>query len=288
MERHAGTGKGAAKARAEGGQMSRLNMLMVNLAALVALAGCAENSLVLKGQLERFRQEQVALSRQNQELQSRAGSLDQDNQELERLLAQSRQRSKVLEEQLALVQRQLSGVTSQLARLREEQKREDRKAQTLTASLHGEGGLPTQPLDTLPQIDLADVQVRRDGDLIRIELPGARLFESGTANLRSEAEQMVTQVAAELIRIYPDQIIGVEGHTSNDPNYSSQWRSNHRLSVAQALEVYEILVNQTQLQAKQLFVVGYGGNHPIVSNGTYEGKERNRRVELVVYPEQYR
>jgi outer membrane protein OmpA-like peptidoglycan-associated protein len=34
-----------------------------------------------------------------------------------------------------------------------------------------------------------------------------------------------------------------------------------------------------------LFVVGHGANHPAVSNGTSAGKERNRRVELVVYPD---
>ena len=34
------------------------------------------------------------------------------------------------------------------------------------------------------------------------------------------------------------------------------------------------------------FVVGHGSNHPVVSNATPAGKERNRRVELVVYPEQ--
>ncbi len=261
------------------------------LPALVVLGGCAGNSMVLKGQLDRLQQEHLALSRQNQELQSRAGSLDQDNQELKTLLAQSRQRSMVLREQLALVQGQLSGVTSQLARLREEKKAGDRKTQALTASLHQGGGVSAGPngtsLDTLPAIQAPDVEVRRDGDVIRIELPSSKLFESGTANVRPEAEALITEVAAELIRIYPDQMIGVEGHTGSDPVYSSQWRNNHRLSVAQALEVYEILINRTQLQTKQLFVVGHGGNHPVVSNGTYAGKERNRRVELVVYPEQF-
>jgi outer membrane protein OmpA-like peptidoglycan-associated protein len=37
---------------------------------------------------------------------------------------------------------------------------------------------------------------------------------------------------------------------------------------------------------KQLNVVGHGENRPIFSNNTYEGKQRNRRVELVIYPDQ--
>jgi chemotaxis protein MotB len=88
-----------------------------------------------------------------------------------------------------------------------------------------------------------------------------------------------------LSRAYPDQLIGVEGHTDSRPVQSGTWRNNQHLSIAQALAVYETLLAQTPLQADQLFVVGHGGNHPVVSNATTEGQERNRRVELVVYPE---
>jgi outer membrane protein OmpA-like peptidoglycan-associated protein len=35
----------------------------------------------------------------------------------------------------------------------------------------------------------------------------------------------------------------------------------------------------------QLFLVAHGGNHPLVSNATAAGRARNRRVEIVIYPE---
>ena len=50
------------------------------------------------------------------------------------------------------------------------------------------------------------------------------------------------------------------------------------------MTVYDVLVGRTRLQGNQLFIVGHGANHPIVSNATLEGKRRNRRVELVVIP----
>ena len=50
--------------------------------ALPALAGCAGNSMVMKGQLDKTRDEQVALTRQKEELQNRANRLDRDNQDL--------------------------------------------------------------------------------------------------------------------------------------------------------------------------------------------------------------
>jgi flagellar motor protein MotB len=257
--------------------------------ALVLLAGCAENSLVLRGQVDRLQQQQLAMSRQNQLLQDRATALDQDNQEIESLLAQSRQQRQVFEDQLAAVREQLRGATVQLAQAREGRESSDQRVQALTASMQRRGSISITPnnslLRTLPAINLPDVHVRRDGTVVRIELPGSRLFESGSARLQPGATELITNAAAQLAATYPDHILGVEGHTDSDPVTGRQWRNNHELSVARAMAVYDTLVSRTRHQAGQLFVVGHGPNHPVVSNATPEGKRRNRRVELVVYPE---
>jgi flagellar motor protein MotB len=259
------------------------------LVAPILVAGCAENSMVVKGQLQQLQQQQVAMTRQNQELQSRAAALDRDNQELEALLAQSRQRAQVLDDQLNLVRDQLGGITAQLAQLREEKEASEQRAQALTASIRRRHGVSITPnnsfLETLPAIHLPDVQVRRDGDVIRIELPAHRLFEGETAQFHSDAAGLITDVAAEVVRTYPDQMIGVEGHTDSEPLQSGMWRNNHHLSVARALAVYEVLLTRTRLQPEQLYVAGHGGNHPVASNATAEGRKRNQRVELVIYPE---
>jgi flagellar motor protein MotB len=252
-------------------------------------AGCAENSMVMKGQLDKLQQQQLAMTRQNQELQARAGSLDRDNQELEALLAQSRQRAQVLEDQVSLVRDQLGEITTQLAKVREEKQVSEQKAQALTASMRRQQGVSITPnnslLQTLPAINLPDVYVRRDGDVIRIEIPADRLFEPSSAQFRQDGVRLVADVAAEILRTYPDQMIGIEGHTDNEPIQGGAWRNAHHLSVAWALSTYEVLVSQTRLQADQLFVLGHGGNHPVASNATPEGRQRNRRVELVVYPD---
>jgi chemotaxis protein MotB len=83
---------------------------------------------------------------------------------------------------------------------------------------------------------------------------------------------------------YPRQVIGIEGHTDVDPP-SSAFRSEHQLATAQAHAVMDALTQRARFQPQRLFVLGHGANHPVASNGTPEGKARNRRVELVVYPE---
>src|SRR5262249_27644207 len=111
--------------------------------------------------------------------------------------------------------------------------------------------------------------------------------EPGGSKLRPDGARIVEEVGAELSRAYPEQIIGVEGHTDPDPVlHSNQFASNHQLSTARALAVYDHLAARSRLRPTQMFVAGHGPNPPVVSNATPSGKERNRRVELVVYPEQ--
>ena len=263
--------------------------------ALVALAGCQNNPLT-QGQLFNAQQQQTQLAQRTQELQDRAVSLDRDNQELETLLAQSRQQARVFEDQSLAMREQLVSATTQINRLREDGDASARRAESLAATVQQQQQQTTARVtraanstigrDALPQIAIPGVQVRNDGDVVRIELPADRLFDPGTARLTVEASSLIDRVAAEVQRVYPAQIIGVEGHTDSDPvQIGSRWASNHQLSVGRALAVYDHLVSRSRVPASHLSVVGHGANHPAVSNGTLGGKERNRRVELVVYPD---
>jgi flagellar motor protein MotB len=63
------------------------------------------------------------------------------------------------------------------------------------------------------------------------------------------------------------------------------WRSAHQLTAAQAMAVFEQLSYRHQLLPQQLFVLGHGENFPVASNATAAGQSRNRRVEIVIYPE---
>jgi chemotaxis protein MotB len=255
----------------------------------VIVAGCADNALVLQGQVQKLQQQETALARQNQMTQERAAALDRDNQELQTLLAQSRQRAKVLDDQVAAMRDQLGTVSTQLVQSREEKQSTDSKVQALQASMHRQGGVTIAPnnslLQTLPAFSDPAIAVRRDGDVIRIELPGSRLFDQASAHLRPGANRLVLDVIGEIMRTYPDQMLGVEGHTDSDQVYGGQFRSNHELSVARATAVYDVLTSQARISPAQLFLVGHGANHPVVSNATLAGKDRNRRVELVIYPE---
>lgn len=252
-------------------------------------AGCAQNTPLFQSQLQTLQQQQLAASQRAQELQSRAATLDKDNQELQSATAHWQQQIRVLDDQVAVLKEQLATATEQTERLKSDRDEVAHHAEALSASVRRKAGASISANNSLkgqlPEINLPGVQVRQDGDVVRIELPGGKLFERGNARLLTTATGMIDSVAAEIARTYPGHIVGVEGHTDNDPVRSQGWRNNHQLSVGRAMAVYEYLVGRTRLTSDQLFVTGHGANHPVVSNGTPAGKERNRRVELVVYPE---
>lgn len=257
--------------------------------SLIAVAGCTNSPMAMQQQLSSLQQQQIALLQQNRELMTRASTLDNDNQNLEQLLAQSQQQVRLFEDQLIALRDQLSSTTSQLAQARDLSLQHDEKAKALAASIRRRGGATITANSSLkaelPGTSIPGLEVRRDGDVVRIELPGSKLFVPGSARLTAEAGPLIDQVAAEIRRTYPDQVIGVEGFTDSDPIQNSQWVSNHQLSVGRAMAVYDYLTTRNGMRSEQLFVVGHGQNHPVVSNATPAGKERNRRVELVIYPE---
>ncbi|REK05466.1 MAG: hypothetical protein DWQ37_23400 [Planctomycetota bacterium] len=256
---------------------------------LPVLWGCADNSFALKQQTQSLQQQQVALQQRNQELQSRAATLDRDNQDLEALLAQTRQQSKVVEDQLAAVREQLMTASAQLSQLRDEKQLTQKQTEALMASVRRRAGAQITANNSLqknlPTLNLPGVEVRADGDVVRVELPADKLFQGDSVVLQPVASALLDTVALEIARTYPNQQIGIEGHTSNDVVRTPGVGDHVQLSTARAAAVYQFLVARGQIPANRLMVVGHGAGHPVVSNATAAGKARNSRVELVVYPE---
>lgn len=234
-------------------------------------------------------EQQQLLAQQQQELQHRATQLDTDNQELESLLAQSRQQSKLLSDQIVATQSQLRATADRLASTQQDNTDLKQRTEALVASVRQPmGGAAIRPNSTLLQpIRLSEapgVSIRQDGDVIRVALSADRLFYTASPQLQPTGERLVQSVIAELLQNYPDHLIGIEGHTDGAPLASAQFRTSHHLSVAQATSVYDVLLRSGVPEA-QLFLIGHGANHPLVSNATEPGREKNRRLELVVYPE---
>ena len=112
------------------------------------------------------------------------------------------------------------------------------------------------------------------------------LFDSGKAEIRPEAFDALTKVAKVLNKEVKDKEIAIEGHTDNVPIKFSGWKSNWELSTARATSVLHYLVDEAEINPVRLQATGYGEFRPVADNETVEGKQQNRRVEIVILPVQ--
>lgn len=110
------------------------------------------------------------------------------------------------------------------------------------------------------------------------------LFDSGKAKLRGDALEKINKVSSVLNTTVRDLNVGVEGHTDNVPIKYSHWTSNWELSSARAMSVLHYLVDSQDVAPQRLSATGYGEYHPVASNDTAEGRQKNRRVEIVILP----
>ncbi|HET6202089.1 MAG TPA: OmpA family protein [Planctomycetota bacterium] len=132
--------------------------------------------------------------------------------------------------------------------------------------------------------DLKDTGVEtdlREGRIV-LTLPASITFASGQAILTGKGKEALRKVAASLKAQYKAGRIWVEGHTDNEPIKKSKFPSNRALSLARAGAVADFLTKEAGVPDRRLVYAGYGEWNPIADNASATGRERNRRVELLL------
>lgn len=109
------------------------------------------------------------------------------------------------------------------------------------------------------------------------------LFDSGSADVRSQDIPIAQQIASLLVMDPPRNII-ISGHTDNVPIKNSKYASNWELSVMRAVNFMKIILQNNSLDPKWFSAKGFGEYQPVASNDTPEGRAKNRRVEILIAP----
>jgi outer membrane protein OmpA-like peptidoglycan-associated protein len=128
--------------------------------------------------------------------------------------------------------------------------------------------------------ELADsgVVVYREGDSIRLSIPGNITFATGSDAIVTGFYPVLEDVAKVLNR-YDKTKLSIEGHTDSVGDVNS----NRELSMQRANSV-AIYLQATSVEANRLQTLGMGESQPIADNATAQGRQANRRVELRVIP----
>lgn len=123
------------------------------------------------------------------------------------------------------------------------------------------------------------VSVNENEDWIELSLRNSLLFSSGDAVPVDQAFPLLDNISA-VLKPYPNAVV-VEGFTDNVPIRGSVYPSNWELSSARASAVVRLLIFGG-IAPERLAAVGYGEFQPLARNDTPEGRQRNRRVVLLI------
>ena len=185
-------------------------------------------------------------------------ALNVENQNTKGLLEREKTENAQLADQLAKDQQTIQDLQKQIV---------DKKRSPADATGFGEG---------------YDVSFDANAGTITVTLPDAILFDPGKATLKSATNKELDHIYSVLKAKYPGRHIEVAGHTDSDPIKKSKWTDNLELSSERAMAVARYL-KEKGIADNKISATGYGTGRPIATNSTAAGKQKNRRVEIVVH-----
>lgn len=194
---------------------------------------------------------------QNTEFKENAqGEMDSKMQELAEELGASKEEIKELQESIQNLENEKLKLSEELAERIEE---------------------------SLAENFLSDqVDVSFDANCVVLTFNGAFLFDSGKADLKTEALPMLNKIG-KILNKYADDNIEIEGHTDSVPLNGGRYENNDVLSSYRALAVFDYLKDNTSIDPSIMKHSGRGEYEPIADNSTPEGRAKNRRVEIKIY-----
>ena len=185
-------------------------------------------------------------------------ALNVENQNTKGLLEREKTENAQLADQLAKDQQTIQDLQRQIV---------EKKRSPAEATGFGEG---------------YDVSFDANAGTITVTLPNAILFDAGKATLKGSTSKELDHIYSVLKAKYPGRHIEVAGHTDSDPIKKSSWKDNLELSSQRAMAVARYLM-QKGVAENKISATGYGEGRPKESNSTASGKQKNRRVEIVVH-----
>lgn len=150
---------------------------------------------------------------------------------------------------------------------------------------------PPKPSELQPALDSLNLRLRAEiaaGQMeVRLEprglvvtLSAGAFFPSGGDRLEPSLYPSILKVA-DAVRALPNPI-RLEGHTDSQPIHIRRFHDNWELSAARALAMLQLLNNEDGIARERLAIAGYADTVPSTTNGTEQGRARNRRVEIVI------
>ncbi|MCL2062796.1 MAG: OmpA family protein [Candidatus Cloacimonetes bacterium] len=124
-----------------------------------------------------------------------------------------------------------------------------------------------------------DIRVHQSSDVLHFTISENYLFDSGSAEVKQEAYEVLGIIARILNTVSFN--VRIEGHTDNIPIHTVRFPSNWELSFARSLSISQRFATNG-VDPSRFQLVGHGEFRPIADNSTPQGRAINRRVEIFV------
>jgi outer membrane protein OmpA-like peptidoglycan-associated protein len=187
-----------------------------------------------------------------------------DLQELGQEKAENEVRIADLEEELRVLDERLGGATAE--------------RQALIQRLEAQARVKQQFEQVEKMFTSDEARVFRQGNNVILRLVGLT-FDSGASQIRPESFDLLAKVE-KAIDVFPRSELIIEGHTDSHGGDEL----NQKLSQERAESVQQYMINAMRIPTYRLIATGYGETRPVASNETAAGRERNRRIDIVIKP----
>ena len=187
-------------------------------------------------------------------------------QALEQEKAESEVRIADMEEELRALDERLGGATAERA--------------ALVQRLEAQARVKQQFEQVEKLFGSEEARVFRQGNTVILRLVGLS-FDSGASQIKPENFDLLGKVE-KAIDIFPRSELIIEGHTDSHGGDDL----NQKLSQERAESVQQYMINAMRIPTYRLIATGYGETRPVASNETAAGRARNRRIDIVIKPNQ--
>jgi chemotaxis protein MotB len=133
------------------------------------------------------------------------------------------------------------------------------------------------------EVTANQVQIRQLQNRLEVTMVNDILYPEGGWVLSQRGQQELNKIVPALQGVAGKQIV-IQGYTDNLPilpPLANRFPTNWALSAARSVSVVTYLVAQG-IDPNQLSAVAFGQYHPIASNDTPEGRDQNRRINIVI------
>jgi len=134
--------------------------------------------------------------------------------------------------------------------------------------------------DTLSkEIGEGKVSINMEPRGLVVSLKEAAFFPPAGDRIQESALPILNKIADSALKI-PNKVL-LEGHTDSTPIHNDRFRSNWELSAARAIAMLELFTGKFAIPVQRLSVAGYADTISVAPNDTPEGRQKNRRVDVV-------